>query len=139
MRINQLYETKGFHFVPHVYLLIWFLSTNFLNFLYRNYLVKVVNRTRIPSTGHPVLPNGLKHHTLFYTLFESAVLTPVSLCFVYFATAFGDARVYPPVLYSPLEKSFASTRFAKQINRRYKKSEARNGGEETYLTKFSCS
>jgi len=52
----------------------------------------------------------LQHHSLLYTLLESAILATVSLCFVDFAITICDACVHPSVLYCPLEKSLAPDR-----------------------------
>lgn len=72
------------------------------------YLVEVVHCSGIPTTRHSVLANSLQNHTLLDALFETTVLTPISLGFRDFAGAFRNTGVHSPVLHRPLEETLAS-------------------------------
>lgn len=50
----------------------------------------------------------LQHHSLFNALFESTILTTISLSFCYFTRSIGNTRVDSSILYCSFEESLAT-------------------------------
>lgn len=70
--------------------------------------IKVINGSRVPAAGHPILSHSSQYHALTEALLKAAVLASITLRFRNLTIAFGHASVNSFILHRPLKETLAS-------------------------------